>query len=160
MSKNKKSKVKQISRGQVFKKGLEIAKKEREKREVDYGKQRVRANKKMDYIRNILNGRYYFARCNMIADQLNTGNIKEKIDGCLKPKEYLLSEYGLMKMQAIDSFRNAHFAKESLMKDHSFSEKDIKDLEKDYYDGKVIRESYDDEYKKGNKAEFVNSSKD
>ncbi len=127
------------------------------KKEMDYGKQVVRANKKMDYIRNTLNGRYFFARCNMIANQLNTGKIIERIDDCLKTKEYILSEYGLMKMQAIDSFRKAHFAKGELMKDHGLSKEDIEDLEKDYYDGKVIRESYDEEYKKGNKAEFVHS---
>ena len=63
-----------------------------------------------------------------------------------------------MKMQAIISLRNAHFAKQDLFNDFKLTEEDILDLESDYYDGKIVREDYDESYKKGNKAEFVNSS--
>ena len=56
--------------------------------------------------------------------------------------------------------RNAHFAKQELFNDFKLKEEDISAIEIDYYDGKIIREEYDESYKKGNKAEFVDSSKD
>ncbi len=133
---------------------------ETEKKEIAFGMQMRLSNKKNDYIRNIINGRYYLARCNMIAVQIQGGKIKETIDGCLKSEEYMRAEYALMKMQAIMGMRNAHFAKQELFKDFKLKEEDILTFEKDYYDGKIIREEYDESYKKGNKAEFVDSSKD
>jgi len=133
----------------------------RELRERLYGQQLALANKKLDYIRNLLNGRYYLARCNMMAEQLLPGTIiKESIDGCLKTEEYMRSEYALMKMQAISSLRNAHFAKKDLLEGFKLTPEQIIEIEADYYDGKIIREDYDESYKRGNKAEFVNSSKD
>lgn len=153
----------------------------RELREKQYGHQIALTNKKMDYIRNIINGRYYLERCNMIADQLisyqkkceslteeqkadekvlfeiRMETIKEKIDGCPKYVEYFRSEYAVMKLQAITSLRNAYFAKQSLIEDFKQTQEQIEELEKDYYDGKIVRESYDEEYKRGNKAEFVDS---
>ena len=131
-----------------------------EKKEIAFGMQLRLANKKSDYIRNIINGRYFLARCNMIAVQIQSKDIKEDIDGCLKSEEFLRAEYALQKMQAIMSMRNAHFAKQELFSDFKLKEEDIQALEEDYYDGKIIREAYDESYKKGNKAEFVNSSED
>ena len=131
-----------------------------EKKEIAFGEQIRLVNKKNDYIRNIINGRYYLTRCNMMAVQIQTNNIRERIDGCLKTKEYLRAEYALIKMQAIMSMRNAHFAKKELMKDFKLTKEDIQALEEDYYDGKIIREEYDESYKKGSKAEFIGSSKD
>ena len=133
---------------------------ETEKKEIAFGMQLRLANKKNDYIRNIINGRYYLARCNMIAVQIQSKDIKEDIDGCLKSEEFLRAEYALQKMQAIMSMRNAHFAKQELFSDFKLKEEDISAIEEDYYDGKIIREAYDESYKKGNKAEFVDSSKD
>jgi len=133
---------------------------ETERKEIAFGLQMRMANKKNDYIRNIINARYFLARCNMIAVQIQNKKIQEDIDGCLKSEEFLRAEYALQKMQAIMSMRNAHFAKQELFKDFKLKEKDILALEEDYYDGKIIRESYDESYKKGNKAEFVDSSKD
>ena len=131
-----------------------------EKKEIAFGMQLRLANKKNDYIKNIINGRYFLARCNMIAVQIQSKDIKEDIDGCLKSEEFLRAEYALQKMQAIMSMRNAHFAKQELFSDFKLKEEDIQAIEEDYYDGKIIREAYDESYKKGNKAEFVDSSKD
>lgn len=131
-----------------------------EKKEIAFGIQMRLVNKKNDYIKNIINGRYYFARCNMIAVQIQTGKIQENIDGCPKSEEFLRTEYAVQKMQAIMSMRNAHFAKRDLFKDFKLKEEDILAIEEDYYDGKIIREEYDESYKKGNKAEFVGTSKD
>jgi hypothetical protein len=131
---------------------------ESEKKEIEFGVKLRLASKKNDYIKNIINGRYFLARCNMIAKQIQERDIKECIDGCEKTEEYMRAEYALMKMQAIVSMRNAHFAKKDLFKDFNLTEDDILSLEEDYYNGKIIREEYDELYKKRGKAEFVNSS--
>ncbi len=133
---------------------------ETEKKEIAYGVQLRLANKKNEYIRNIINGRYYLARCNMIAEQLYKKDILEVIDGYTKTEEYFKAEYAMMKMQAIMSMRTAHFSKNDLIKDFNLTEEDILSLEEDYYNGKIIREDYDEGYKQRNKAEFVNSSED
>lgn len=125
-----------------------------------YGIKLSLAKSKNDYIKNLINGRYFLARLNMIAEQLNSGNIKESIDGCLKSADLMRQEYGLMKMQAINSMREAHFAKVELMsKTYKLTGKDIEAIESDYYDGKVIREEYDESYKKGKEAKFVDTPK-
>jgi len=128
---------------------------ETEKKEIAFGMQMRLANHKNDYIRNLINGRYYLARCNMIAVQIQNKEIKENIDGCLKSEEFLRAEYALQKMQAIMSMRNAHFAKQELVKEFKLTDEDILVIEEDYYNGKVIREEYDESYKKGNKARFT-----
>lgn len=133
---------------------------ETEKKEISFGVQMRLAKSKNEYITNTINGRYHLARCNMIAVQIQNKKIIENIDGCLKSEEFLRSEYALSKMRAIMSMRNAHFAKKELLKDFNLKKEDILALEEDYYDGKIIRESYDESYRKGNKAEFVGSSKD
>jgi len=138
----------------------EKKKTEEQKKEIAFGIQMRLTNKKSDYIKNLLNGRYYLTRMNMMAVQIQNGKIIEKIDGCQKSMEFMRSEYALMKMQATMSMRNAHFAKQDLFNDFKLKQEDIDALEEDYYNGKVVRESYDESYKKGNKAEFVNPSKD
>jgi len=146
---------------EVQKKETRDEKARRELREKMYGYNLAKANKKLDYIKNLTNGRYYFARCNMMAEQLLPGGIiKEVLDGCQKTQEYMMAEYAVMKRQAIDSMRLAHFAKQDLLKEFKMTEEEISVLEEDYYNGKIIRESYDESYKRGNKAEFVNSSED
>jgi len=133
---------------------------EREKKEITFGMQVRLANLKNNYIRNIVNGRYHLARCNMLAVQIQNKKIKESIDGCLKSEEFMRAEYAHQKVQAIMDLRNAHFAKQEMFADFKLKEEDISVIEADYYDGKIIREEYDESYKKGNKAEFVDSPKD
>jgi len=131
---------------------------ETERKEIAFGVRLQLIRRKNDYIKNLINGRYFLARCNSIAEQLHPkGKIEEKLDGRLKTREYLLSEYALVKMQAIVGMRGAHFAKKDLIKDFNLTEKEIEDIEDDYYNGKIIREDYDESYKKRTKAEFVNT---
>ena len=137
---------------------VKVKKKYDGKEGLAYHKELTRTRLKNDYIRNLINGRYYLARANMLAEQINSGNIVEKIDGATKTKEYMLSEYALMKMQAITSFRTVHFSKADLIKDYGMNEKDILELEQSYYDGKIIREHYDESDRKKTKAEFVNET--
>lgn len=175
MFKGKKLKVVKKNRNEIS-----VDKFKKEQKEKEYGKKLVTANQKIGFVRNTVNGRYYFARCNMIADQLNAYSekfsklndeqkndsvklreieeetIKEKIDGNTKSYQYLLSEYGLMKVQAIESFRNAHFAKKELIEEHKLSSEEVDAFLDDYYNGKIIRDEYD-ERKPKSKAEFVNS---
>jgi hypothetical protein len=96
----------------------------------------------------------------MMAEQIQAGEVKEILDGIPKTMEYLRAEYGMTKMQAIMSLRNAWFAKQDLFKDFNYSEEEIEALEEDYYNGKIVRDSYDESYKKTGKAKFVDSSTD
>ena len=125
-----------------------------------YGIKMELAKAKNDYVRNIINGRYFLARCNMIPGQVLDGKIKESIDGCKKSEEYMRAEYALQKMQAIISMREAHFAKLQLFKQFKLTDVDIKAIEEDYYNGKIIREEYDESYKKGKEAKFVDTTRD
>lgn len=102
--------------------------------------------KKNEYIRATINGRYFLARTNMIAEQIHSGKIIEKIDGCPKTEEFIRAEYGHQKMQAIMEMRNAHFAKVSLKTEFKLNEEDIYAIEEDYYNGKIIRDDYDESY--------------
>ena len=126
-----------------------------------YGKGLEVARLKMMFVKEHFNANYYTARCNMMAEQLNPeGKIKEQIDGCLKTKDLMVHEFGLMKMQAINAKRNAFFQKDDLIKKHDVTEEELLNLIKDYVSGAINRESYDEEFKSNkNKAEFVKSDK-
>ncbi len=156
MTKPKKIKIKKETRDEAARRKL---REKVEKKEIAFGIQLRLAKTKNDYIRNIINGRYFLARCNMIAVQLQTKKIQEDIDGCLKSEEFLRAEYALQKMQAINSMRSAHFIKQDLFKDFKLTPEDIHALEEDYYSGKIVREDYDEVYKKGSKAEFVKTGR-
>jgi len=115
---------------------------------------------KNEYITSTINGRYYLARVNMIAGQIQSGKILEKIDGCPKTEEYMRAEYALQKMMAISQMRNAFFAKKELKKDFKLNDDDIYKIEEDYYNGKIVREEYDEGYeRKKEKAGAVKSDK-
>jgi len=112
---------------------------------------------KKDYIKNTFNGRYFVGRCNMMQAQLiDGGKIIESIDGCLKSRDLLMAEYGLMRMQAIDSFRLAHFAKKELSEKYSVKETDLAATEARYYEGKIIDEEENEKFRIQEKAEFIN----
>lgn len=129
-------------------------------KELSYAKKLQFANAKSEYIDNVVNSRYYLARYNMLAEQIQKKVILEKIDGLTKSFEYAFAEMGLMKVQAIKSSRNTFFGRKELMEKWGLTDEDVKAVELDYYDGKILREDYDEDYKKGSKAEFVNSSED
>ncbi len=127
----------------------------KEKNKLSYGIRIRLIRKKKDYIIGLFKGGYYLARCNMMVEQLNKGKILETIDGCPKTKELMKNEFMLMKLHAIDNLRNAHFAGRDLIKDFKLTKEDIVAIEKDYYEGKIMRKEYDESCKKGRKAEFV-----
>lgn len=131
-------------------------KSEKELKEIAYGKKLVLIKSKNDYISNMTNARYFLARYNMMAEQIQTGVIKETVDGCPKPMDYMRAEAVIFKRQAMAAFREAHFGQMDMKKDFELTDEDIQEIEMDLYDGKIIRETYDEGYKKGSKAEFVN----
>ena len=128
-----------------------------EKKEIAYGVKLRRANKKNEYITNLINGRYYLARYNMMAQQVIDKKIVETIDNAPKSNDFMIAEAALMKMQAIKSLRTAHFSRQELVKDFDMNDEDIAGLEEDYYNGKIVRVEYDEEFRKKDKAEFVNT---
>jgi len=151
--KNKKVKVEKKNRNEV---AVEKMKKELEGNQ--YHKRMKLIQTENEYISNLMTGRFHVARCNMIAEQINSGNIKENVDGCPKSEEYMRCEYALSKKSAIKSFRDAHFAKKELMEEFGVTEKEISEVEADYYEGKIIRDDYDEKYKRGKQpAGFVDS---
>ena len=135
-------------------------KKEKSMEGLKHGMKMSLAKVKNEYIRRTINGRYFLARTNMIAEQVQSGKIVEKIDGCPKSEEFMRAEYAHQKMQAIMEMRNAFFAKKELKDDFKLTDDDVDAIEEDYYNGKIIREDYPEEYD-GNKkaAEAVKSDK-
>ena len=132
-----------------------IKKKETPKKDMNglrYGMKMSLIKVKNEYITATINGRYYLARTNMIAEQLHSGKIIEKIDDCPKTEEYMRAEYALQKMAAISQMRNAHFAKKELKEDFKLNDDDIHAIEEDYYNGKIVREEYDEGYERKKKA--------
>ncbi len=131
-----------------------------QKKEIEFGINLRLINKRQEYIRNRINGNYYLARCNMLAGQIQSKKVEENIDGMTKSLEYVRAEYGLMKMQAIMSMRTAFFAKKDLLGEFKQTEEDVEFLENDYYNGAVIRDDYDESYRRKTKAEFIDTPKD
>ena len=129
---------------------------EKELKEIAYGKKMVLIKSRNDYVTNLTNARYFLARYNMMAEQIQNKDIKESVDGCPKTAEFMMAEAIIFKRQALAAFREAHFGQADLKKDFGLTDQDIQDIESDYYDGKIIRETYDEGYKKGSKAKFVN----
>ena len=114
---------------------------------------------KKDFIKNLMNGRYFLGRCNMMQEQLvEGGKIIENIDGCLKSRDLMLAEYGLMRMQAIDSLRLSNFAKRELKDNHGITDYDLQAIEARYYEGKIIDEDDNENFRIPNKAEFTNET--
>jgi len=129
-------------------------------KEHGYGKSLEVARMKMMFVKEHFNANYYTARCNMMAKQIDSGDIVERIDECKKTKDLMVYEYALMKMQAINAKRNAFFQKEDLIKKHGVSEQDLLDLIEDYVSGPINRDSYDEEFKRDKeKAAFIKADK-
>lgn len=131
-----------------------------EKKEIAYGVRLRRVNKKNDYITNLINGRYYLARYNIMVKQIIAKDIVETIDGAPKTLEFMVAEAALIRMQAIKSLRTAHFSKLELKKDFGLTDDAITRIDKEYYVGNIVRDNYDEDYIPKTKAEFVNPSED
>lgn len=114
---------------------------------------------KKDFVKNLMNGRYFVGRCNMMQSQLVKGGIiTETIDGTIKGRDLMLAEYGLMRMQAIDALRLSNFAKKELKEHHGITDYDLTAIEERYYEGKLIDEDDAEQYRVPDKAEFIDES--
>jgi len=147
----KKIKSKKITKTNIDRNALAL---EMKRVEAKKTRDRTRLVQKNDYIKNVFNGEYYLARMNMMADQINNGKIIENIDGCPKSVELMRAEYSLMRMQAINGFRNSNAAKKNL-KDSGLSDEDIEAIRLSWYSDKIIQEEQNEEQTTKPKAEFV-----
>lgn len=152
------------TKAQIKKEQIEISNK--------HGKHLNLIERNNTYITNLINGRYFLARCNMIAqgleqvrfEQERVGSklkpndlVNEQLDGAYKTVEYSQAEHALVKMQAIRCFRTASFVRQELKDKLGQTEEDILKTEQDYYEGTVLRSDYGEQYKKKGKAEFTNT---
>lgn len=103
------------------------------------------------YTEKMINARFYLARANMMAVQIKGEKIYEKIEGVIKPKELFIAEYGVQRMMAIRLFRQAYFIKGDLLKWDCSIER-MENAVKDYYEGKIIKDEYDEIYNPRNQV--------
>jgi hypothetical protein len=97
---------------------------------------------KEEYISNLVQGRYFLERCNMMTEQLQpTGLIIEKVDGCTKTKGLLLAEYDMTKRSAINCMRKSFFAKQKLIK-LGWTKKDFEDALNYYFNEPILKKDY------------------
>lgn len=123
---------------------LEKVAKNKELLELSKSRKKQVIQEKNVLIDNWVNAKYFLARYNMLADQLN-GKIIETCDGATKTKEFLMSEMMLMKVRAIKSHRNAFFnAKE--LRNYGLTTEDIEIVKKEYFEKPIVREEYDEGY--------------
>lgn len=87
------------------------------------------------YVAAIFQADFFFARAEMLAEQITSKNIKESVDGCLKTEQYMLSEFYNMKYKAKQKFREAYWAKKELIDTYKLSDEDIEKYLKDYING-------------------------
>lgn len=114
-----------------------------------------------------IQGRYFMARHNMLAKAINNVppgddpldpikvTIDETVDGGYKTLEYALAEAAVFKKQAIDKMREAYFTKKELLDKFKVVEEEFVRMEEDYYNGKIVRETYDESDQPINKSRFV-----
>lgn len=106
------------------------------------------------YIKSLSAAHYYIARYNMLVEQLNKGFDIEKIDGVQKSKDLLLAEARRMKIEASTKYRDSWFASQDLQK-LGRTQEQIDEAFTDYTEGPIIRDSYDEKYKRQVGATFT-----
>ena len=83
------------------------------------------------------------------------GDITERIDnGPVKSKEYIVAEYDLTKLQAIDCHRESRFNLLDL-KNMGVTDEELDKVRKDHFQGAIVKENYDEEWRKNKGAVFV-----
>jgi alpha-acetolactate decarboxylase len=77
---------------------------------------------------NYVNSKYFTTRCNMIAEQLNSGIITESVDGCQKSKDFFEAEYHITRARAIVQQREYLHCVSLLTEKYSYTEDQIKEI--------------------------------
>ena len=67
----------------------------------------------------------------MLAEQIQTKEILENVDGCKKSMEFIQSEAALFKVRAISAFREAHFGQLDMKKISGLTDEDISKIVND-----------------------------
>jgi len=111
------------------------------------------------YVTNMVNARYFAARCNMIVKQLNgEEELIERVDDKPKSKEFLEAEFFLTKFRAYRAYRDAYFNLTDLKK-LGITEAEVDKMFKDRLEGPIRRETYEESFKQAGKATFVPQDK-
>lgn len=112
------------------------------------------------YILNKVKGLFFLERANMLAEELDGAksidslHISEKVDGVPKTVKYAQAEFFMMRMSALNCFQESYFNKCDLMK-LGLDEAAIKGIEVEMLEEPVLRESYNEDYRRERWAEFV-----
>lgn len=131
------------------------AKTEAYQKSVSYARMKRRIQVEGAYLGHWLHYRYFSARCNMMAEQLQEGSeVTELVDGRLKSKDYFIAEYLMTKKSAMRSHRDAFFSRKELI-ELGATEAEITILENDLMEGTIAKAKYDERYGKKRDAGFV-----
>lgn len=106
------------------------------------------------YISCTIKGWYFFELNNALIDAINNNKPLGDCTGIPRTEALAIREAALYKKSAIDLFREANFTKKALMEDFKVLEEEIEAKLKDYTDGKIIRESYDEETRRPGAKRF------
>ena len=132
-----------------------IKKEAKQEANADYANRLRKIRLGNSYVSAKAKGLYFLARCNMIAEQLNSGTITEMVDGRTKTKEYMNAEFLMSRISAIQALRQASFDKKDMIEIAKMTDEDIKEVEEYYFDKSVKRDDYGEEYRRERFAEFV-----
>jgi len=94
------------------------------------------------YLTNKFNAEYTVAKINVVAEQLESGNITQTFDGILKTKEMLMVEYKSLKKAALSMAREVFFTKQRLIEEFGYTEEKLEEIEKDIVENPVFRDKY------------------
>lgn len=108
---------------------------------------RLKENEKIRLInswaKNFVNMNFFRARCNMIVDQINKGEILEKVDGAPKTREYITAEMLMTKNSEISCNRQLKHDRNELEKNYNFKEEDFESIVEKLYTGTLPQEDED-----------------
>jgi len=93
-----------------------------------------------NYVVNRLKAEFYVARCNMLAEQLDSG-IVELVDGCKKSREYVVAEYFLSKHSAVQCMAQLKVSEVELLKLGTSIEQ-VKEYFNNYLKLPIVRDDY------------------
>lgn len=129
--------------------------KEEEKKELSRLQKIELARIEAVYVTAKADAHYYLTRYNMLVEQINDpSRPRELIDGVPKSPEFIAAEASRLKIAASKRFRDTWFAQQELLR-LGLSTDEIDAIYIDYTEGKIVRDSYDDKYRRPMTAGFA-----
>lgn len=151
-------------RNEKTRKSLKVKKAVREHKEKKEKDRRMFVKLVNELIPAQKKGEYYIARSNMLAEQIETGEVEETVDGKKKTKEYLIAEYRMTKISAVQCMRMAAFHRQDIL-NLGYTDEDIKEAYIEYFDkpaarfdkkGNLDATKYDEKFRRSSPVpEFV-----